>query len=209
MDTASKNLDKKDLNNSLENTFKNSNSTEKDAPKTDSTNQTKYNSTFISTAPFKASKCDEILMFPGKRIFPEYDWGTKIDAFFTMSSLLLNTFEKRDNSYLIKSIRLINVKDTPSILPGSKYCLLFEDKILNMNSTVCIEDDKERENIMNSFHTFKSCIKPKTDFSQKQKKNEIEQINEFLNNLCDSNQVKIDVPKLRKDVIDELLKHRV
>lgn len=172
-------------------------------------NSTKI-STIISKAPFKASQCDQILMFPGKRIQPENDYGKKSEAFFTMSALLLNTFEKQDSSKLVKSIKLINVKKSPSIIQGSINCLLFLDSIANTNSTVCIEDEKERKNILDSFTFLKRCIRARPKgYNKKQAKSQLEQITEILKIIDNPEQKSIDIRNFRKDMIMELNKKGV
>ena len=111
-------------------------------------------------------------MFPAKRIFPENDYSKKIEAFYTMSASMLNTFEKKDNSKLLKTFKLKNVKNNPYVLQGSKSCLLFSNKGIQANTTVCIEDANQRLDIINSFNFLKKCSKksPKPKKVKKAKK---------------------------------------
>lgn len=174
----------------------------------------------ISKAPYKATKCDQILMFAGKRIFPENDYSKKPEAFFTISAFMLNTFEKKDSSKLVKSVKLKNIKTAPFILKGSKNCLLFSDSVAKNSATVCIEDNKQREDIINSYNFLKDCTKhaakPKIPMMGSKKKiNKItdkgikKQIKAFFKVIENPNQKVIDVPKVRQELIKELKKKGV
>jgi len=221
------------LNNELHSNFSSGN-------KTNTThNSTKgaIDNTIVSKAPFKASKCDQILMLPGKRIFPENDYGRKADAFFTMSAFLLNTFEKKDSSSLVKSLKLMDIDNAPYILQGSKNCLFFWDSAPRSNTTVCIEDAKQREDIISSFNFLKKC-KPKqikrpnaktsnytkvkmikkgnsTKSNSKPKKNKklnarkSLNVKQFFKTIQNPNQKVYNIPKVRNALLKELNKKGV
>jgi hypothetical protein len=164
-------------------------------------------------------------MFPAKLIFPENDYSKKIEAFFTMSSSMLNTFEKKDNSKLLKSFNIKNTINNPYVLQGSKSCLLFSNKLFQANTTVCIEDANQRQDIINSFNFLKKCSKKspkpkkankakkskKANKAKKSKKAIKKQMkkNEFFRVIQDPNQKVYDIPKVRQELIKEFNKKGV
>lgn len=163
-------------------------------------------------------------MFPGQRIFPENDYGKKKEAFFIMSALLLNSFEKKDSSKFLNSIKLSDINKAPSILQGSKNCLFFSSSAASTNTTICIEDRKEREDIIDSFNFLKKCIKskPKSDnpvkiniCNIKKRKNSqkeegrIQHIKDILLTIENPNQQVFDIQKVRHQLIKALNKKGV
>jgi len=149
-------------------------------------------------------------MFPGKRLFPENDYGKKKDAFFQISALLLNVFEKKDGSGLLRSMKLPDIHKAPYVLSGSKNCMYFRDAYSKLNATVCVADDKQRKNIMNSFNFLKSCIRvpPKGKKGQKPK-NVIELAKEVIKKMNNPKQKVYNIQKVRKELITEFKKNKV
>lgn len=165
-------------------------------------------------------------MFPAKRIFADNDYGNKIEAYFTMSALLLNTFEKKDSSKLLKSMKLSNINKAPFVLQGSKNCLFFADSAARANTTVCVEDAKQRADILDSFDFLKQCVKAKSASSKPKSVNKLSnkrrgksskkknkarkhQINQFFKTISNPNQQVFDIPKVRNALIKELDKKGV
>ena len=117
----------------------------------------KFQNVHISASPYKVTSCDQVLLIPGKRIFPENDYTKKIDAFFTMSAYMVNSFETKDSNKFLESIAMSHMKTMPYVLGGSKNCLYFQDSITTRKITLCIEDPVVLEEIQTAFMTLFNC----------------------------------------------------
>lgn len=181
------------------------------------TNSSNY---VIENAPFKITKCDQIILFQGKRINPEMDFGAKVPAIFTMSTFMLNVFESKNTANLIRSLRIKDINGNPYVLKGSKNCLFFEETTTRKNVTMCVEDDQQRKDIIDSFGFLKNCLSnlnksPHPVSISGNKKNKIVQMTmdkkiiDLLKILNDPNQKVLDIHEMRKGIIKELKSQKV
>ncbi len=98
-----------------------------------------------------------MLLIPGKRIFPENDYTKKIEAFFTISAYMVNSFESKDSNKLLESIAMSHMNIMPYILQGSKNCLFFQDNVTKRKISMCLEDEMVLKEIQTAFVTLFNC----------------------------------------------------
>lgn len=110
----------------------------------------------IKEPPFKISRCDQILLFEGKRLKSFDDFTVRLSTFFTMGMYQINMFDAEDNEKLIDSIKMSNLEIIPDILHGTQNCIDIEDKIFGKRFTMCLKLEILEE-IRRSFLDFFIC----------------------------------------------------
>ena len=144
------------------------------------------------------TNCDQVLLFPGKRIFPENDYTKKIPAYYSMSAYMVNAFTQKNNSDLLQSVAVANMKQMPIVLQGSKDCMSFYDSVTNRSFTMCL-DEPILGQIQKAFQVFFNCRNgfafdkdPKVDVMMKL--------------LCKTNKTAPNYTALRTKFKDEMTK---
>lgn len=98
--------------------------------------------------------CDQIYSFNITYIPDMKNVTFKKQGFMTMSAYLINIFETKNNSRLINSINLHHIKDQPSVIQGSNFCMEIKSNI---------GDDIKSKNLNNkNIKSMKSDNKRKT-----------------------------------------------
>lgn len=152
----------------------------------------------IDKAPYVVTNCDQVLLFPGKRIFPENDYTKKIPAYFTMSAYMVNAFTAKNNSDLLQSVAVANMNQMPSVLQGSKDCMQFYDTKTFRSFTMCLEEPILGQ-IQKAFQTFFNC---RNGFGFDRDPG----INNMMKLLCNTNKTAPNYTALRNKFKDEMTK---
>merc|ERR1712151_549835 len=113
------------------------------------------NESRILSAPFKVTSCDQVIEIAGKTITDMNDYAQKADKFFTMSTYLVNQFEKKDSNTLTKSIGVEKIATVPSIIEGSVSCIGFYG--LTEKIVMCLNTEQEAKHAVEAFKTFSKC----------------------------------------------------
>lgn len=113
------------------------------------------NESRILSAPFKVTSCDQVIEISGNTITDMDDYSKKAPKFFTMSTYLINQFEKKDSNTLTKSIGVERIATVPSIIEGTVSCVGFYG--LNERIVMCLNNEEEAKHAVEAFKTFSKC----------------------------------------------------
>lgn len=152
----------------------------------------------IDKAPYVLTNCDQVLLFPGKRIFPENDYTKKIPAYFTMSAYLVNVFTQKNSSDLLQSVAVANMNTMPTVLQGSKDCMFFADNVTFRSFTMCLEEPVLSQ-IQKAFQQFYNC---RNGYGF----NSNPDVNSLMKALCNTNKTAPNYTALRKKFKNEMTK---
>lgn len=112
----------------------------------------------VSVFPFKITKCTQVLYYEGKTLSNPNDYATQNkSAFFTLSAFMINEFSQKSSTLLLESINLAHITVYPKLLQGSKRCIFFEDHDSTRNITMCLNEEKEVQAILDAYKVFLDC----------------------------------------------------
>jgi len=152
----------------------------------------------IVAAPYTLTNCDQVLLFPGKRIFPANDYTKKIPAYFSMNAYMINAFSAKNSSDLLQSVSMANMKQMPMILQGSKDCLSFQDGVTFRSFTMCL-DLPILTQIQTAFQIFFNC---RNGFGFNSNPN----VNDIMKLMCGTNKTAPNYTALRGKFKEEMTK---
>lgn len=110
----------------------------------------------ISSPPYNIEKPNQMIYYEGTTLSNHSDYTTyKTPAFFTMSILSVNMFEKKDSHILNESISFQSILEEPYILLGSTKCIIFKDYNSERNITLCAKDANDAELLINAYKSIR------------------------------------------------------
>lgn len=115
------------------------------------------NKSRILSAPYKVTQCDQVIEVSGKTLTDMNDFSNKTEKFFTLSTYLVNQFEKKDAAALSKSINVEKIKRKPHIIQGSLSCIEFNPGNDKDSINICLNTAEEAKNLIKSFDVFSKC----------------------------------------------------
>ena len=113
------------------------------------------NSTRILSAPYTVTSCDQVIELSANILTDLNDFSKKAEKFFTLSTYLLNQFDKKDPKALTESIGIEKITDLPHIIYGSVSCVSFNS--LERRIIMCLKTDEDARNIIKAFEQFSKC----------------------------------------------------
>jgi hypothetical protein len=110
----------------------------------------------ILTAPYVVTSCDQVIEIPGNTLTDMNDYSKKAPKFFTLSTYLVNQFEKKDSATLTDSIGVEKISVLPQIIEGSVSCIGFYTNS-NQRIIMCLDNEAAAKDIMKAFNQFSKC----------------------------------------------------
>ena len=114
----------------------------------------------VDSPPWEVKSCNELLLINAeslKDLTITKNYMEREPAYFTMNAYLINKFKNSSLQSLEESIRMSNLKVEPSILLGSKSCIVFIDKYSSRQFSMCLQSDLQANQILLAFKTFQKC----------------------------------------------------
>jgi hypothetical protein len=172
-------------------------------------NKTKSNSTnskatfvpvIIDKAPYKPTDCSETVIVKAKKLVNDYDYAKKTEAFFSLSALTLNVFDKNNANALNKSLNMKGISLDINVLKGSLNCQFFhQENKKHHNISMCIEDKNTTAQILSAFNFFHKCASHGDRSPSSQEVLEV-----LLNTLNNPNQTEYIIPSFKKSLNEDL-----
>ena len=113
------------------------------------------NESRILTAPYVVTSCDQVVEIDGHTLTNMNDYSQIATKFFTLSTYLVNQFDKKDSSTLTDSISVDKIAILPSIIEGSVSCVSFYS--VYQKIIVCLKTVEEANNVILAFNEFSKC----------------------------------------------------
>jgi len=141
-----------------------------------------------------------MVILKGQRLVQDNDYATKKDAFFTMSALRINIFDKKNADSLVNSKSMAGLSNHVDVLKGSKNCLFFHDSNnRHHNISMCIDNKNTTNQILDTFDFFTKCSVSVVKSLSKTNSLEI-----LLNTLNDPEQDLYKIPNFKRALTDSL-----
>merc|ERR1712032_1626221 len=143
-------------NNNLRATNATSNltTTYSQTPESSATGSMKNKSRVLS-APYVVTSCDQVIEIAGNTLTDMNDFSKKAPKFFTMSTYLVNQFEKKDSSSLTNSIGVEKITNLPIIIQGSVNCVAFYS--VSNQIIMCLDSVEAAKGVTAAFQQFSKC----------------------------------------------------
>jgi hypothetical protein len=113
------------------------------------------NESRILSAPFKVTSCDQVIEVSGKTLTDMNDYSKKEAKFYTLSTYLINQFDKKDSNTLTNSIGVEKINVLPQIIEGSVSCIGFHTP--SQRILMCLDTAEDATNIIKAFQEFSKC----------------------------------------------------
>jgi len=124
-------------------------------PESSSTGSMK-NASRILSAPFVVTSCDQVIEVAGKTLTDMNDYSLTAPKFFTISTYLINQFEKKDSATLTDSIGVEKITTLPQIIQGSVSCIGFYTNSAQ-HIIMCLDTEAAANDIVKAFQQFSKC----------------------------------------------------
>ncbi len=112
----------------------------------------------LTKFPFEVTRCDQIVSFKGQFIPDLDEYRGRTDAWFTLTAHFANLFANDNAKHLLRSILLSETNIAPRTFHGSGGCIMiFSRKGGNNNISICLNDKKQQQNILDVLKTFNEC----------------------------------------------------
>lgn len=114
----------------------------------------------VANSPYQIESCDQVVKSNCSYLLDYEDYRNKNkSAFFTMNAYMINLFETKNSTRLLKHISLDEIKESPKILQGSVSCIDFKytkrSKIRNIG--ICLDNEEHSLNLIKAFNSFFRC----------------------------------------------------
>ena len=113
------------------------------------------NQSRILSAPYTVTSCDQVIEVAGNTLTDLNDFAKKATKFFTLSTYLVNQFEKKDSSTLTTSIGVEKITTLPQIIQGSVSCIGFYSNYQKI--IMCLDTEENAKNLIKAFQEFSRC----------------------------------------------------
>jgi hypothetical protein len=110
----------------------------------------------ITKAPFKISRCDQIILVEGQTIINFTDYTERKNAFFVIGIYIANMFTNKNTDNLIDSILLAHLSSSPDLIKGTNNCLDLDDKQHKKRIAMCLPEENISD-IKTVFMEFFKC----------------------------------------------------
>merc|ERR1711957_1085024 len=125
-------------------------------PESSATGSMKNESRVLST-PFVVTSCDQVIEIAGNTLLDMNDYSKKAPKFFTLSTYLVNQFEKKDSATLTDSIGVEKITTLPQIIQGSVSCIGFYANSNNQKIIMCLDTAAAAQGLITAFGQFSKC----------------------------------------------------
>jgi hypothetical protein len=113
------------------------------------------NSSRILSPPYTITSCDQVIELSANTLTDLTDYSKKAEKFFTLSTYLINQFDKKDSSTLTDSIGVEKITSLPQIIEGSVSCVSFYSSAKKI--IMCLNSVEDANNIIKAFQQFSKC----------------------------------------------------
>jgi len=112
----------------------------------------------LTKFPFEVTRCDQVVTFKADFIPDLKEYRARAKGFFTLTAHFANLFAEDNANKLLKSVLLSETNIAPRIFRGSGGCIMIYSKDgPNNNISICLEDPKQQQNILEVMKTFTDC----------------------------------------------------